>query len=147
MCWDSSRDSGDQIGFHVRGQRLNSRHAWLIGIILCMGSANERRRNVCNVISHWLSPYTEWSLINDNHANPWAHITLYPWHFWTHSKLRSNDAYTCRCQLTNHRHYTQNPILCLVLGMAGKLKQHRCGESHLDYNGYACVWGLCTSQT
>ena len=30
------------------------------GIILCMGSAKERRRY--NVIPHWLSPYTEWSL-------------------------------------------------------------------------------------
>ena len=30
------------------------------GIILCMGSANETQ---CTVISHWLSPYTEWSLL------------------------------------------------------------------------------------
>ena len=27
-----------------------------------MGSANEWRRYICNVVSHWLCPYPEWSL-------------------------------------------------------------------------------------
>ena len=33
----------------------------LADVILCIGSTNERWRG--NVISHWLRPYTEWSLI------------------------------------------------------------------------------------
>ena len=32
------------------------------GVILGMGSANERQVLHCYIISHWLSPYSEWSL-------------------------------------------------------------------------------------
>ena len=34
------------------------------GIILVMGSANDRRRYIVTSVYHWLSPYTKWSLVS-----------------------------------------------------------------------------------